>query len=591
MHIQKIKITNFKSIYEPLELNFNEITGLWKISGSVGAGKTTIGEAIIFGLFGSVGGKNNSDLISWGEKHGLVETWCTSKGRSIYIKREMNSYGQSPIYVEIDGEELIFTNKRDAQQQLEKEYFDTSKVALELLCIISFNNFKSLATLNTSDAKKFLDQVLGFYTLTQYADKCKELKYNNLKYALTVYIWLNGFKVILGSYLINRVDACANTNPLVDNRMYYEEYNVNIINPRKIVYGEEWKTFREVLCKEKESSNYTGIDLILQLDPIEYNEDSDCYVNILTCSGGENIISLSDFNEDDMRLSISHNLFSNDDNLPKINCVLNFNSEYEQTLDGFKEYIIETYNIFPGKINISYDLALRDDDNIYFYNTHSGEDLTYDFYDIDSLGLSDFERISWDWVNAYEKANKTPLYLQCMTNVYINDNLFLYFKSNKIPMTNEILSYFIYPRVSIADELDEFWKLKKVELNSVDMNLYNINVVNKTENIIKQFDYVSGDSKSNIVQPIFYKVQPLSSITLHRDVVENIAINLDQYKSKVKRFKLKIGNTTLIEAGRVKAGIVFVTNPANMSGVSKSGVYHILNERGSVVTSGNYTCI
>lgn len=182
MHIQKIKITNFKSIYEPLELNFDEITGLWKISGSVGAGKTTIGEAIIFGLFGSVGGKNNSDLISWGEKHGLVETWCTSKGRSIYIKREMNSYGQSPIYVEIDGEELIFTNKRDAQQQLEKEYFDTSKVALELLCIISFNNFKSLATLNTSDAKKFLDQVLGFYTLTQYADKCKELKYNNLRY-------------------------------------------------------------------------------------------------------------------------------------------------------------------------------------------------------------------------------------------------------------------------------------------------------------------------------------------------------------------------------------------------------------------------
>ena len=182
MHIQKIKITNFKSIYEPLELNFDEITGLWKISGSVGAGKTTIGEAIIFGLFGSVGGKNNSDLISWGEKHGSVETWCVSKGRNIYIKREMNSYGQSPIYVEIDGEELIFTSKRDAQQQLEKEYFDTSKVALELLCIISFNNFKSLATLNTSDAKKFLDQVLGFYTLTQYADKCKELKYNNLRY-------------------------------------------------------------------------------------------------------------------------------------------------------------------------------------------------------------------------------------------------------------------------------------------------------------------------------------------------------------------------------------------------------------------------
>ena len=180
MQIQRIKIENFKSIYEPFEIDFNNIKGLWKISGSVGSGKTTIGEAIIYGLFGTVNGKNNSDLISWGRKKGFVEIWCVSKGRNIYIKRELKSYGQSPLYVEVDGEEIVFTNKRDAQQQLEQEYYDTSKVMLELLCIISFNNFKSLATLNTSDTKKFLDQTLGFYTLTEYAEVCKELKTENL---------------------------------------------------------------------------------------------------------------------------------------------------------------------------------------------------------------------------------------------------------------------------------------------------------------------------------------------------------------------------------------------------------------------------
>lgn len=180
MQIQRIKIENFKSIYEPFEIDFNNIKGLWKISGSVGSGKTTIGEAIIYGLFGTVNGKNNGDLISWGRKKGLVEIWCVSKGRSIYIKRELKSYGQSPLYVEVDGEEIVFTNKRDAQQQLEQEYYDTSKVMLELLCIISFNNFKSLATLNASDTKKFLDQTLGFYTLTEYAEACKELKAENL---------------------------------------------------------------------------------------------------------------------------------------------------------------------------------------------------------------------------------------------------------------------------------------------------------------------------------------------------------------------------------------------------------------------------
>lgn len=176
MIIQKIRIQNFKSIYDPVELDFNNIKGFWKISGAVGSGKTTIGEAIIFGLFGYVAGKNNASLISWGQKHSLIELWVTSKGRNIYIKREINSYGQSPIYVEVDGEEIVFTNKRDAQYQLETEYYDVTKVTMELLCIISFNNFKSLATLNSVDTKKFLDQVLGFYTLTQYADSCKYLK-------------------------------------------------------------------------------------------------------------------------------------------------------------------------------------------------------------------------------------------------------------------------------------------------------------------------------------------------------------------------------------------------------------------------------
>ena len=179
MKIQRIKIENFKSIYEPLEIDFSTVKGLWKISGSVGAGKTTIGEAIMYGLFGSVGGKNQADLISWGRKHGIVEVWCTSRNRNIYIKRELNSYGQSPIFVEVDGEELIFTNKRNAQEQLEQDYYDVSKVTMELLCIISFNNFKSLATLNAADTKKFLDQVLGFYVLTEYAEACKQLRIDN----------------------------------------------------------------------------------------------------------------------------------------------------------------------------------------------------------------------------------------------------------------------------------------------------------------------------------------------------------------------------------------------------------------------------
>ena len=180
MRIQKIKLNNFKSIYGDFEMDFEKnIKGMWKIVGPVGSGKTTLGEAIIFGLFGTVKNKNNDSLISWGEKHTLVELWCESKGKSIYIKREINSYGQSPTTVKVDGEDLVFTDKRDIQSQLENEYYDISRTTVELLCVISFNNFKSLASLNTQDSRKFLDNVLGFAALTKYVDAGKILRSEN----------------------------------------------------------------------------------------------------------------------------------------------------------------------------------------------------------------------------------------------------------------------------------------------------------------------------------------------------------------------------------------------------------------------------
>ena len=181
MNIKKIVIDGFKSFYNKTEIDFDEIKGLWRISGDVGAGKTSIGEAIMYGLFGDIKGKNNADLVSWGLKKGFMEIWCECNNRNIYIKREFRLQGQASLYVTVDDEELIFTNKRDAQGQLEREYYDISRMTLELLCIVSFNNFKSITTLNAVDTKKFLDQVFGFYIITQYSDITKGFKNESIE--------------------------------------------------------------------------------------------------------------------------------------------------------------------------------------------------------------------------------------------------------------------------------------------------------------------------------------------------------------------------------------------------------------------------
>lgn len=173
MQIDRIKITNFKSIPE-LDLNFHEMNGLWEISGVVGAGKTTIGEAILFALFGTVRGKTNDSLISWGKKHTLVEAWVYTKNRHLHIRREINSYGQSPLLADVDGEEVLGSDKRSIQGILESEWYDVSRQTLELLCVISFNNFKSLSTLNTADSREFLNSTIAFDKIEMYEDYCRE---------------------------------------------------------------------------------------------------------------------------------------------------------------------------------------------------------------------------------------------------------------------------------------------------------------------------------------------------------------------------------------------------------------------------------
>lgn len=240
MYLQKIKIKGFKSIYDELVLDFeNDIKGFWKINGTVGSGKTSIGEAIIFGLYGDIKGKNNSDLISWGEKHCIIEVWCKTKGYSLYIKREINRYGLSPIYAEVNGEELIFTNKRNAQKQLEDEYYDISRITLELLCIISFNNFKSLANLNANDTKQFLDRVFGFYILTNYGDKCKLFKQEVSNSINNLNININNLQD-----QIDRLNRLSNVK-IIEGNINTLKNDLNLLNQRYTIFKQEKSSLSE----------------------------------------------------------------------------------------------------------------------------------------------------------------------------------------------------------------------------------------------------------------------------------------------------------------------------------------------------------
>ena len=170
MKIKDITIRNFRSIYGELYIDFSDLEGLIKLSGIIGSGKTTLGEAILFGLYGKVKEHKNPSLVSWHIKNNecSVELNIISKNKEINIKRNL----AAPLEIRIDGKLLSASNKRDTQEILEEEYYDVPKLAVEKMCIISFNAFKnSLAAMNPGETRQFLDDIFGFKTFTEFNDQ------------------------------------------------------------------------------------------------------------------------------------------------------------------------------------------------------------------------------------------------------------------------------------------------------------------------------------------------------------------------------------------------------------------------------------
>ena len=157
MIIHNIKITNFKSIYGSQTFNFDNLKGLIKLSGPIGSGKTTIAEAILWGLYGTVKGQNNGQLVSWNAKACEIEMNLTSKNKEVHIIR--NIY--QPLIVEINGKTLLASSKRNTQEILEDEIYDVPKLAVTKMCVISFNAFNSLAAMSPSETKIVLDGIFG----------------------------------------------------------------------------------------------------------------------------------------------------------------------------------------------------------------------------------------------------------------------------------------------------------------------------------------------------------------------------------------------------------------------------------------------
>ena len=382
---------------------------------------------------------------------------------------------------------------------------------------------------------------------------------DNISYIVCVYTWMRGRKLILTEKLISKINALAADKVYYKyENSYYEYVDVTFINPNEILYSEDWQGFRDKLGL---NNNNDGVLLGVTIYPV--SSVSDKYYIKNNCTEGQNSFLLNN-SEQYLNLQLKHTLFDKDDKCALI-CNLKYNDYFQSGLD----YLRIIYNI--ENPTLKYEVVIKDYINstpIKILNKQVNEDSAE--FEISDLYLNEFDESGdkIDYTNG--------LSIISSVTVLDKDNLeVLYVLSNEIPITQDIIGYFIQKPI------------KYIDLTQIDMNVFNLNVVNKTINNIVKLN-TPEDSKSNIIQPVFFRVNDIANIVIHPEVTENICINLDSYKSKVKSFYIKVENVSFTEIGRTNSGVIFKIVGSQLPQSKLEGVYYICDQDSNVVVTSKY---
>ena len=402
-----------------------------------------------------------------------------------------------------------------------------------------------------------------------------------IKYAVTANTWVNGVKVDLGSFIFKPNDTYAIPGKLIKNgnNEYFECIDFDIIDPFYLIYSDEWANFRYNVCNEPINVNTTTPYLNISLFVIDEQENR--YLINNDWLGGCTSFDIST-EKDYLQLNLS---LSNEPLGFKLDLIMN------KVYNWFLDYLHETYNIQNiSHDNIKYELVFKNKDSVIIgpqitFTENSTGDVYNPYYiidynhiktlekpdnnEIDRTGLKTFFS-TWD---AFEEGWVAVGSL----TVYNGKDEMLTIVSNELPITQDLFSKFVNDGLEKIIDID-------------DMNITQYNVVNKIENKIVQFDRCN-ESKSNIIQPVFFRVKELEVLTLHPVVTENISINLDDYKSKVKKFVLQIEGHKFEQIGANSYGILFKITANTLPATVTSGTYYILDDNLELVTTGKYTCV
>ena len=173
MRIDYIEFKNFASYgNQKQRIDFvKDGSELFLTLGKNGDGKTTIANAIIYGLYGKVEGVKLADLPNRINKELHVKIGLQCGTMFIEIER-----GISPnrFNVLINGVEFDKAGKKSVQEYLEDEVYGIPYHVFKNIIILSVNDFKSFLTMSNQDKKQIIDRMFGFSILNDMQRQIKD---------------------------------------------------------------------------------------------------------------------------------------------------------------------------------------------------------------------------------------------------------------------------------------------------------------------------------------------------------------------------------------------------------------------------------
>jgi len=392
-------------------------------------------------------------------------------------------------------------------------------------------------------------------------------------YMLTASTHIHGRYINLGCYKFKKIDALAcSPRTFGSSTQYFEYKDFELPDLYSILYKDCGENIRQQLgCPV----DFISKDPVINLSLYVVDEVGDKFIKSDQSHSGQNSIIIKEPNY--LSSTISYE-FDND-------IKLSFDVDCDESFSDVSEYIQKTYDV--NNVYTYFRYVIMDENDIY-YTDFKYELSTSDHIEFDVEESREFFFTDWNSFKPGLIIRGSVSFIDA--NEWSEESLesgefvpFITIFTNRILLDQELYAKLL---------IDSSECPIKIELND-DMNVQVINQIKQVESPIQHTVQIES-SKSKLIQPVFFQTKNIGDVTIHPNVTENIAINIESlntYKPYVSRFNVQVEGVVFKEIGRTTNGIIFKIIGKNLPKEVDSGTLYILDQNLELVTTGLFNYV